>query len=156
MPKRRPAHARKNENPIRLFHLACRRAQSSGFYSGRSRACVPHGHQRDRGCSRRFRAVGYPPGQKLGYSGFLDFRVSLASGSSSLESLKSDPIRDTDSDETVVEKAFLASMRALEDTLKAIDKHKLAELAQYIAKANRIYIYGTAASALTARMPPLS
>ena len=44
--------------------------------------------------------------KKLGYSGFLDFRVSLASGSSSLESLTSDPIRDTDSNETVVEKAF--------------------------------------------------
>lgn len=89
--------------------------------------------------------------KKLGYSGFLDFRVSLASGSSSLESLKSDPIRESDSDEDVIEKAFLASMRALEDTLKAIDKHKLAELAQRIAKAGRIYIYGTAASALTAQ-----
>ena len=36
--------------------------------------------------------------RKLGYNGFLDFRVALASGSSSIESLKSDPIRPTDND----------------------------------------------------------
>ena len=58
--------------------------------------------------------------RKLGYNGFLDFRVALASGSSSIESLKSDPIRPTDNDEAVIEKMFLASMRAMEDTLKAL------------------------------------
>jgi DNA-binding MurR/RpiR family transcriptional regulator len=88
--------------------------------------------------------------KKLGYAGFLDFRVSLASGNASLESLKSDPVRPEDSDEKVVEKAFLSSMRALEDTLKAIDKHKLALLARKIVQADRIYVFGTAASAATA------
>ena len=68
--------------------------------------------------------------RKLGYNGFLDFRVALASGSSSIESLKSDPIRPTDNDEAVIEKMFLASMRAMEDTLKALPKNKLSTLAE--------------------------
>ena len=80
--------------------------------------------------------------KKLGYSGFLDFRVALASGSSSLESLKSDPIRYEDSDETAVEKVFLSSMRALEDTLKAMNRQKLAEVADRCIGSSRIFVLG--------------
>ena len=84
--------------------------------------------------------------RKLGYNGFLDFRVALASGSSSIESLKSDPIRPTDNDEAVIEKMFLASMRAMEDTLKALPKNKLSTLAE-----KRIFVFGTASSEFLAR-----
>ena len=84
--------------------------------------------------------------RKLGYNGFLDFRVALASGSSSIESLKSDPIRPTDNDEAVIEKMFLASMRAMEDTLKALPKNKLSTLAEKAVRAKRIFVFGTASS----------
>ena len=89
--------------------------------------------------------------RKLGYNGFLDFRVALASGSSSIESLKSDPIRPTDNDEAVIEKMFLASMRAMEDTLKALPKNKLSTLAEKAVRAKRIFVFGTASSEFLAR-----
>lgn len=88
--------------------------------------------------------------KKLGYNGFLDFRVALASGSSSLESLKSEPIRVDDTDEAAIEKVFLSSMRALEDTLKAMNRQKLAEVADKCVAANRIFVLGTASSAILA------
>ncbi len=85
--------------------------------------------------------------KKLGYDGFLDFRVALASGNSSLESIKSEPIRPDDSDEAVIEKCFLANMRSLEDTLKAINKNKFVELADRIGAARRIFVLGIGSSA---------
>lgn len=89
--------------------------------------------------------------RKLGYDGFLDFRVALASGTTSIESLKSEPIRSSDSDDEVVEKVFLSSMRAMEDTLKALPKNKLSTLAQKAVRARRIYIFGSASSEFLAR-----
>lgn len=89
--------------------------------------------------------------KKLGYNGFLDFRVALASGSSSIESLKSEPIRSDDTDETVIEKVFLSSMRALEDTLKAMNRQKLAETADKCVAANRIFVVGVANSSVLAQ-----
>jgi len=88
--------------------------------------------------------------KKLGYEGFLDFRVALASGSSSIESIKSEPIRPDDSDPEVVKKLFLSYMRALEDTLKALNREKLAVLAEKCTRAKRIFVVGTASSYLLA------
>lgn len=89
--------------------------------------------------------------KKLGYNGFMDFRVSLASGNSSLESLKSEPVHPEDTDSVVIEKMFLAHMRALEDTLKALDREKLSILADKVVKARRIFICGAASSAILAQ-----
>ncbi len=89
--------------------------------------------------------------KKLGYKGFLDFRVALASGNSSLDSLKSDPVQPGDPDNVVVDKVFLAYMRAIEDTLKALDREKLSELADHIIAAKRIFIFGTSISAMLAK-----
>jgi len=86
--------------------------------------------------------------KKLGYNGFLDFRVALASGSSSLESLKSEPIRMDDTDEAAIEKMFLSSMRALEDTLKAMNRQKLAQVADECVAASRIFVVGVDGSAV--------
>lgn len=89
--------------------------------------------------------------KKLGYDGFLDFRVALASGSSAIESTKGAPVSQYDPDEIIIEKAFLASMRAIEDTLKALNKKDLSELANAIVKAKRIFLYGVATSSLLAQ-----
>ncbi len=89
--------------------------------------------------------------RKLGYKGFLEFRVALASGAAiTAEAHKVSPIEDTDSDEAVVEKLYLASIRALEDTYRALDKHKVCELAHAIAQAERVFICGGGGSALLA------
>lgn len=89
--------------------------------------------------------------KKLGYNGFLDFRVALASGSSSLESLKSEPIRMDDTDEAAIEKMFLSSMRAMEDTLKAMNRRKLAETADKCVEARRIFVVGIENSIIPAQ-----
>lgn len=89
--------------------------------------------------------------KKLGYKGFLDFRVALASGNSSLESLKSDPVSAADSDNVVIDKVFLSYMRAIEDTLKALDRQKLSEFAEHILNARRIFVFGTSISAMLAK-----
>lgn len=90
--------------------------------------------------------------RKLGYKGFLDFRVALASGAAiTAESHKLTPIEETDKDESVVEKLYLASIRALEDTYRALDKEKICELARLIATADRVFICGGGGSALLAQ-----
>ena len=86
--------------------------------------------------------------KKLGYNGFMDFRVALAAGSSSITSLKSGPLTESDSDEAAIEKMFLAYMRSIEDTLKAIDKGALCALAKRVVKAGRIFIFGAGSSAM--------
>ena len=81
--------------------------------------------------------------RKLGYKGFLEFRVALASGAAlSAETHKLSPVEDTDSDEEVVEKVYLASIRALEDTYRALDRERICELARAIATADRVFICG--------------
>lgn len=90
--------------------------------------------------------------RKLGYKGFLDFRVALASGAAiSAEAHKLSPVEETDSDETVVEKLYHASIRALEDTYRALDKEKVCELARVIASAERVFVCGGGGSALLAQ-----
>lgn len=88
--------------------------------------------------------------RKLGYSGFLDFRVALASGTATMEPQKNTTILPEDSDETVIEKAYSAAVNALEDTYKALDKQALISLAHAVEGAERIFLCGTASSALLA------
>ena len=90
--------------------------------------------------------------RKLGYKGFLEFRVALASGAAlSAETHKLSPVEDTDSDEEVVEKVYLASIRALEDTYRALDRERICELARAIATADRVFICGGGGSTLLAQ-----
>ncbi len=88
--------------------------------------------------------------KKLGYNGFMDFRVALAAGSASITSLKSGPIQSDDNDHAVIEKIFLSYMRSIEDTLKAIDREALIALSERMIKASRIFIFGAGSSAMLA------
>lgn len=88
--------------------------------------------------------------KKLGYAGFMDFRVSLASGSSSITSDEGGPVQESDSDAVVVEKVFLSYMRSIEDTLKAIDRDALVDLAKRMSGARRIFLFGAGSSAMLA------
>lgn len=88
--------------------------------------------------------------RKLGYSGFLDFRVALASGTAAMETKKDTSILPEDSDETVIEKTYSATINALEDTYKALDKEAMIALAHAIETADRVFLCGNASSALLA------
>lgn len=89
--------------------------------------------------------------RKLGYKGFLEFRVALASGSAAGgEAHKLSPIDETDSDETVVDKLYSASIRALEDTYHALDTKRFCELSRTVANAKRVFFIAGSGSALIA------
>ena len=76
--------------------------------------------------------------RKLGYSGFMDFRVSLASGSSSVRSEGILPIANTDSDELLMKKLMIGQMKAIESTLKVLDLTRVSELSDKVFTAKRV------------------
>ena len=80
--------------------------------------------------------------RKLGYNGFLDFRVSLASGSSSIKRDKVLPISESDTDEELLQKIMIGHMDAIESTLRVLDTAKAAELVSEILKARRVVWFG--------------
>lgn len=86
--------------------------------------------------------------KKLGYEGFMDFRVALAAGSSENTDPLNSPILLSDSDEIVIKKLFLSTIRSFEETLQVINTADLAELAERIHQANRVIICGVASSSV--------
>ena len=76
--------------------------------------------------------------RKLGYSGFMDFRVSLASGMSAINKENTSPITDSDDDAEAFNKLMIGQMTAIESTLKVIDTDKVVELANRIPKFKRV------------------
>ncbi len=83
--------------------------------------------------------------KKLGYDGFLDFRVALAgSAAASASALEvCGPIHPLDDDQTAVEKLFATASSSIMETLKSIDKDALIRLAGKINGAKRIFLFGT-------------
>lgn len=84
--------------------------------------------------------------RKLGYGGFMDFRVSLASGSSAVKRESSLPIAPEDSDSELISKLMIGHMNALESTLKVLDTVRLSELANLMIAKKRIVWFGVGAS----------
>lgn len=80
--------------------------------------------------------------KKLGYDGFMEFRIALASGGSTVRSFDYEPISMSDSDEVFIHKLMIGQMRAIESTLRAIDKKQICELADAIISADRIVWFG--------------
>ena len=83
--------------------------------------------------------------RKLGYSGFMDFRVSLASGSSAVKKEGGAPISPDDTDSELIRKLMIGHMNAIESTLKVLDAEKLAELANTMLEKKRIVWFGAGA-----------
>lgn len=76
--------------------------------------------------------------RKLGYSGFMDFRVSLASGSSAVKREISLPISSADSIEVIIQKLMGGHISAIESTLKVLDTEKLSHLCDRIFACKRV------------------
>lgn len=88
--------------------------------------------------------------QKLDYKGYQSFKIALASELySPLESVNQE-IDINDSLKTVAGKVFHNINEGLQDTLKIIDESALTQAVDVIAKANRIYAYGSGGSAIIA------
>lgn len=89
--------------------------------------------------------------KKLGYSGFLDFRVALASDNSGIDTTHYEPVSTDDSDEVLLDKMYASAARSQEDTFRALDKQQIILLAEHIANAKRVFIAGKSVSALLAK-----
>lgn len=76
--------------------------------------------------------------RKLGYSGFMEFRVSLASGTSSVDREGVHAITETDSDEEVMQKLLIGHMTAIESTLKVLDLPAISALADRVLNCGRV------------------
>lgn len=81
--------------------------------------------------------------RRLGYKGFLDFRVALAGGAAANGATqKLSPVNDEDSDSTVIDKLCGYSIMSLEDTYHALDKDAFCAAAQNIAGKKRVFVCG--------------
>lgn len=83
--------------------------------------------------------------RRLGYKGFLEFRVALAGGSAPAVTAGATPQRlapvlDFDSDYTVVDKVYGYSVMALEEMYRDLDKADFIAAARALAGKKRIFI----------------
>ena len=79
--------------------------------------------------------------KKLGYQGFSDFKIALASGSANLVKGAAKELLDDDSDEDFVEKLMLGQLRAIESTTLTLDKEQLCSLSERIVHARRVVFF---------------
>ncbi len=81
--------------------------------------------------------------RRLGYKGFLDFRVALAGGvAANGATQKISPIEDEDSDAAVIDKLCGYSIMSLEDTYHALDKEAFCAAARDVASKKRVFVCG--------------
>lgn len=80
--------------------------------------------------------------RKLGYSGFMDFRVSLASGSAAVKREINMPINTSDPYELIFQKLIGGHIASLESTLKVLDTAMISELADMLFTARRVVWFG--------------
>ena len=81
--------------------------------------------------------------RRLGYKGFLDFRVALAGGAAANGATqKLSPVSDEDSDSTVIDKLCGYGIMSLEDTYRTLDKDAFCAAARDIAGKKRVFVCG--------------
>lgn len=80
--------------------------------------------------------------KRLGYKGFLQFRVALAGGVAAQGGTqKISPITHSDSDFEVIDKLCGYSIASLEETCRNIKKDELCAAAKGIATRSRVFVY---------------
>ena len=89
--------------------------------------------------------------RKLGYNGFMDFRVSLASGMSSINKESVSPITKGDSDEEAFKKLMIGQMTSIESTLKVVDMDKLVDLTNKVFDFRRVVWFSVGSCSQLAR-----
>lgn len=80
--------------------------------------------------------------RKLGYSGFMDFRISLASSASSSRAEIPLPISPSDPDDVIIHKLIAGHMSAIDSTQRVLDTDCLAALADRILAGRRVVWFG--------------
>lgn len=89
--------------------------------------------------------------RKVGTEGYQDFKIALAKGSVSPDSLVYADVIPEDPLLTMAEKIVKANVKALRDTLKVLDAEALERVLNAILSANRVQIYAIGGSGVAAR-----
>lgn len=86
--------------------------------------------------------------QKMGFSGYTEFRLALSRESARNEQFNFTPYIDIDDNETeIMKKIFAANVKTLHDTAENINHEMLKKAVEAFYKADKIYIYGIGTSA---------
>lgn len=80
--------------------------------------------------------------KRLGYKGFMDFRISLVSNPSPEKTEENAPISSNDADSMIIQKLMAGHMTAIESTLKVLDTKKLMELVSLLVDCQRVIWFG--------------
>lgn len=84
--------------------------------------------------------------KRLGYSGFQDMKIAIASEQSSNLNEIHEKIEKSDDEKTVLEKIFQSNLQTLEDTLDVIDEEYFSEAVDKILGSNRVEFFGAGGS----------
>ncbi|OJF94735.1 MurR/RpiR family transcriptional regulator [Alkalibacterium sp. 20] len=88
--------------------------------------------------------------KKLGYKGFQDLKISLATESTYVMKDIHEKVSKSDDEKTILEKVFHSNIKTLQDTLEVIDDKDFAGAVDIILHANKIELYGFGGSNIIA------
>ncbi|XJZ26617.1 MurR/RpiR family transcriptional regulator [Bacillota bacterium Lsc_1132] len=88
--------------------------------------------------------------KRIGFKGFQAMKIALASETMSPARSMLDETPEKMNEKSLTEKIFKANIQALQKTLKNIESNSIKESVDQLIQANRITVYGTGASAVTA------
>lgn len=83
----------------------------------------------------------------LGFSGFKDFKISLAAATRSTNGMLPEAIDLDDAPMEVASKVLMADVRALHETLELLDGETLTRAVEALEHAERVEVYGIGSSA---------
>lgn len=87
--------------------------------------------------------------QRLGYKGFQEFKLALATETvTEVEQIHS-AVHDGDDDSTIIRKVISANLRAIEETMDRLDPGEYRRVIQALVNANRVFVFGAGASGAT-------
>lgn len=86
----------------------------------------------------------------LGYEGFQDLKINIAR--SLIEPVKyiHEELEEGDDIEKIIQKVMVADMKAIEDTLRTVDKKEVEKAIDVIAQARKVEFYGLGGSGTVA------
>ncbi len=87
----------------------------------------------------------------LGYSGFKEFQLDLATAVAKDEAFAPEDFPRGVSPEAIIHQVFECNRRSLEDTERVVDHQALVRVAEVIREAQRVFVLGVGGSALVAR-----
>jgi RpiR family transcriptional regulator, carbohydrate utilization regulator len=89
--------------------------------------------------------------RRLGYRSFAEFKLALSHDLVSPTEVIYEDVELTDDPETVIAKVAAGNIRAIDDSVRAVDQKALAEAARRIAGASRVGFFGLGGSAIAAQ-----